>query len=128
MYCLYYLGMKGFETVLLFQGLKGWKGPIMPKGRSLLHLWVFTSTLYQKLAPPLLVNQYVTSSPLSIQLYKSSGKKRLLAWCSWLSVHLAYVHLAQATWPLVKHALATLALTTPVFVTQAFSCPDPALH
>ena len=88
--CLHYLGKEAFETVLSSQGLKDQKRPIVPKGRSPLTPLGTLDTPPPKLAPPLHVNQYVTSSPphpLSCQLYKSSGQRVGRAWCSYLSGH-----------------------------------------
>ena len=78
---LHYLGKKAFETVLPSQGLKGWKGRTVPKGRSSLTPLGIHATPYQKLAPPLSVNQYVPSSPPSPSVQVLKTKDSL----SWLS-------------------------------------------
>ena len=88
MYPFHYLGKKAFETVLSSQGQKGWKRPLVRKGRS---LWItgYSCPSPGKLALPLPVNQSVTSSPSTLvqpTIYvlrtKDSG-----AWRSWLSGH-----------------------------------------
>ena len=91
MYLLRYLRKIVFETLLSFQGLKGLKRPIVPKGRSpLIPLGIHDSPPPGKLYVTLPVNQCVTSSPSpippTIQVLRT---KDYVAWCSWLSGHLA---------------------------------------
>ena len=50
---------KAFETVLSAQGLKGWKGPIVPKGTSPLTSLYIHTIPHRNLAALLPVNQYV---------------------------------------------------------------------
>ena len=98
--------------LLSSQGLKGWRGPVVPKGRSPLILLAIHALCPGKLA--LTLPAFTLPHPTNY-----TGPQDLTLLALWL--------LGQDTWPQATHSHATPALTTPALATLAFGSPCPTL-